>query len=266
MRPLVRIDHREMHTPLARHFQNSSIEFDIVTLEVGDIEIGDRVLIERKRYSDLCRSLMDGRLFKQAHRIRAKSPCPILLIEGEEGHLEMMHRNALNGALATIAIESGVPTLHTRDAEETLAVIELIANRERHISMRVFQKLATRLKRMEEEVCNMSLSRYSEFQRPGSGRVLMNEEKRCLDSVQKMLDGICQDETTTVARNAKMNEAELRVLRSFPGIGPRLSKRLLGNLSNLGTILEADEITLCRAGLSPAAALRFRRMVSSTSD
>jgi ERCC4-type nuclease len=266
MRPLVRIDHREMHTPLARYFQTSSIEFDVVTLEAGDIEIGDRVLIERKRYSDLCRSIRDGRLFKQAHRIRACSPCPILLIEGEEGHLEMMHRNALNGALAMIAIESGVPALHTRDAKETLAVIELIANRERRISMRSALSLTARLKRMEEEACNMTLSTYSEFQRPGSGRILISEEKKCLDSVQKMLDGICEIESPTVAMNSKMNEAELRILRSFPGIGPKLSKRLLCNLNNLGTILDADEMTLCKAGLSPAVALRFRRMVSSTSD
>ena len=42
MKPLVRIDHREMHTPLARYFQNSTVDFEIVTLEVGDIEIGDR--------------------------------------------------------------------------------------------------------------------------------------------------------------------------------------------------------------------------------
>ena len=30
MRPLVRIDHREMHTPLARYFQDSTIDFEIV--------------------------------------------------------------------------------------------------------------------------------------------------------------------------------------------------------------------------------------------
>ncbi len=265
MRPLVRIDHREMHTPLARYFQDSTIDFEIVTLEVGDIEIGDRVLIERKRYSDLCRSLKDGRLFKQIHRIRASSPCPILLLEGEEEHLEMMHRNALNGALATIAIEYGVPTIYTHDAEETLAVIELIANREQRISMRSFQSLTTRLKRMEEEVCNMSLSRYSDFQRAGSGKVLIDAEKQCLDSVQQMLDGICSGESNATVKNVRLNDTELRVLRSFPGIGPKLSKKLLRNLNNLATILEADEMTLCRAGLSPAAALRFRRMVS-TSD
>ena len=45
MRPLVRIGHREMHTPLARYFQDSTIDFEIVTLEVGDIEIGDNCTI-----------------------------------------------------------------------------------------------------------------------------------------------------------------------------------------------------------------------------
>ena len=266
MRPLVRIDHREMHTPLARHLLDSSIEFDIVTLPIGDIEIGDRVLIERKRYSDLSRSLIDGRLFKQARRINAVSPCPILLIEGDDGHLGNVHRNALNGALATIAIEIGVPAIHTRDAEETHDIIELIANREHRISTQSFQLLTTRLQRMEEETCNIPPSRYSQFQRPGSGKILLDAEKKCIDSVQRMLNGIFQEQVSTKTADSKIDETELRVLRSFPGIGPRLSMRLLKELKNLRSVLNADESTLCRIGLSPATALRFKRMVSSQCD
>ncbi len=49
MKPIIRIDHREMQGSLARTLNDSDVEVELVRLSVGDIEIGDRIVIEVER-------------------------------------------------------------------------------------------------------------------------------------------------------------------------------------------------------------------------
>ena len=259
MKPLIRIDHREMHTPLARYLQLADVEFDVISLKTGDIEIGDRVLIERKRHSDLCRSVVDKRLFRQAHRLIAAAPSPIILIEGEEGHHESIHRNALQGALASIAIDLGIAILHSRNARDTVNLLEMIAAREMKRSLRLLKTMSSRLQKMEEEMAAGEMSRHTRFQRPGSGSFLLSDERRCVENVQGMLSNLHPQPSKKIAL-LPLDDGRLRILQAFPGIGPRLSRRLLQYFDDLASVLSASHTTLCDAGLSPAVALKMQRL------
>jgi ERCC4-type nuclease len=46
------------------------VRLEIGHLTVGDYEVAGRCLIERKRVVDFATSLIDGRLFRQAYRLR----------------------------------------------------------------------------------------------------------------------------------------------------------------------------------------------------
>lgn len=264
MKPIIKIDHREMQGSLARSLNDSDVEVELVRLNVGDIEIGDRIVIERKSYGDLCRSVIDGRLFKQANLLKSAGPCPILLIEEDREHTENLHSNAIKGALASIAVDLGIPILQSRDSKDTAALIELIANREYKRQQRMMNTIRNRFAKMEEKARAGESTRYAAYQRQGDGKHTLDAEQKCLDEVQEMLVGF---ERIRVEGNKPISfePMALAILSSFPGIGPKLSMRLLRHFGNLQNIMNAEEDDLQDAGLSPSRSLQFRRLLMNQS-
>ncbi len=55
-------------------------------LEIGDVEVGARVVVERKTVPDLVASLHDGRLFEQAAAMDRAWARPLLVVEGEDAY------------------------------------------------------------------------------------------------------------------------------------------------------------------------------------
>jgi len=125
-------------------------EYDCVIeerqLPVGDFVLSDRVLIERKTAADFVQSILDGRLFNQLIALRQVQR-PVLVLEGDEFN-ERITKNALRGALGSIAIDYQIPILWTKDAKETAGLLYQIAKREqlgkkREVSIRVKRKFRT---------------------------------------------------------------------------------------------------------------------------
>lgn len=102
-------------------------------LLLGDYRVDDRLLVERKTWSDLVASIEDGRLFRQAHAL-AKGPLhPLLILEGRIRGTTLggIRREALQGALMTVSLVWGVPILRALDGMETAQLILLAARQSR---------------------------------------------------------------------------------------------------------------------------------------
>jgi len=101
-------------------------------LNVADYQLSERVACERKTVNDFLQSLIDHRLFEQLTRLKDSFDRPLLIIEGEENLFESrrIHENAINGALASITIDMGVPIIWTRNQLETANLLYVIARRE----------------------------------------------------------------------------------------------------------------------------------------
>src|SRR3989338_3795760 len=85
-------------------------------LAVGDYLLSKRVAVERKTSSDFLSSLTDGRLFKQIEELKSNFRSPLLIIEGNGlfNSDRKIHPNAIRGALASIALDYGLPILFTQ--------------------------------------------------------------------------------------------------------------------------------------------------------
>jgi Fanconi anemia group M protein len=101
-------------------------------LEIADFQLSKRCGVERKTVGDFLQSLIDGRLFSQLKDLKKIFARPLLLIEGEEDiYSERQIRpEAINGALASIAIDMQIPILWTKSPHETAELLFLIAKRE----------------------------------------------------------------------------------------------------------------------------------------
>jgi Fanconi anemia group M protein len=100
-------------------------------LPVGDVEVGSRVLVERKTVPDFVASLEDGRLFRQAAALTRACHRPLLVVEGTEAYEVLgVAPEALRGVLLTLTVAFRLPMLRTSDAAETAECIVRIARHE----------------------------------------------------------------------------------------------------------------------------------------
>ncbi len=104
----------------------------------GDYEVDDFLLVERKTAADFALSVIDTRLFRQAHALATRSDRrSCLVIEGDREAQSGVSLTpaAFRGAVISVALVFGVPVIHTGTPEETAAVILMAA---RQLARRCF--------------------------------------------------------------------------------------------------------------------------------
>lgn len=127
------VDRREIRSGVARALESAGTDVILTTLEVGDYIVSDRVAIERKTDMDFLDSIIDKdrNIFGQLSDLARTYDRPVLIIEGDNLYTaRQIHPNAIRGVLASIATGFGIPIINTRDAEDTAALIQVIAKRE----------------------------------------------------------------------------------------------------------------------------------------
>jgi len=105
-----------------------NVDINIRRLPIGDYQIGNRVIVERKTIKDFAKSIVDGRLFKQMIRLANSSFMGVLILEGtavDTVDLKMT-RESMQGAFITVSLVLGIPVLRSKDASETARLIVYI--------------------------------------------------------------------------------------------------------------------------------------------
>ncbi|WP_298499726.1 DEAD/DEAH box helicase [uncultured Methanobrevibacter sp.] len=129
-KPVVYADSREGNSKVIRHLSEMEIDVKVHSMAVGDYQVSDEVVIERKTAKDFVDSIIDKRLFKQARELSEEFKRPLLILEGDDIYNGMIHPNAVRGTIASIAIDFGISIIPTRNSEDTAAMIKRIAVRE----------------------------------------------------------------------------------------------------------------------------------------
>ena len=118
----VHVDDREVGQPVLRALQAmSEVNASIHRLNVGDYELGGRLIIERKTAADFIASIIDGRLFRQASKLTSSHENTLLILEGSGRDLvnSGMSREAIQGALVSLALVFHLPVLRSTDPNES---------------------------------------------------------------------------------------------------------------------------------------------------
>jgi ERCC4-type nuclease len=106
-------------------------------LKVGDFQISQDIVIERKTIKDLESSIIDGRIFNQIKdlvNIKRSS----IIIEGDLNKLfsqnQRINKKAIIGLLTSIGINYRIPIFFTKDIFETAIFLYTIAKKEQIIN------------------------------------------------------------------------------------------------------------------------------------
>jgi len=227
--PLIKIDHRESSSSLAAHLRANGVEFEAGTLPCGDVRISERVLIERKTSRDLVDSLLDGRLLHQCRRLSAAAASPLLIIESNDlTDSSRINSHAIEGALAWITLDLGLPVLVTKDTEQTARFIAVVTRREGGL-----------LDRLTEHLSGSKSTNDSDAER----RAITAASREVREAV----------DSRPLAARWKKQGFELRIefLRGIPGIGTVLARRLLNHFGTLACFFDASREDLAEIeGLS----------------
>jgi len=133
-------DQRELDSTIARDLSTrDGVQTELETLAVGDYVLSDRVVVERKTVSDFLDTLTGGdrSMFEQVGDATRYYARPVVVIEGENLYGERnVHHKAIQGALASLAVDFGASILRTGDEDETADLLETIARREQEESDR----------------------------------------------------------------------------------------------------------------------------------
>ncbi|WP_407067182.1 ERCC4 domain-containing protein [Haloarcula regularis] len=133
-------DQRELDSTIARDLSTrDGIQTRLETLAVGDYVLSDRVVVERKTVSDFLDTLTGGdrSMFEQVGDAARHYARPVVVIEGEDLYgARNVHHRAIQGALASLAVDFGASVLRTSDEAETADLLAVVAGREQDVSER----------------------------------------------------------------------------------------------------------------------------------
>lgn len=123
----IHFDHRE--DPLLIELLSKHAILNENQLEVGDYVISNRAVIERKTRNDFESSIIDGRMFEQAVKLKGTYERVIYIVEGKnfQGRI---NRNALLGAVSSLILDFGFSVFFTPNIEGTVELIVALAKRE----------------------------------------------------------------------------------------------------------------------------------------
>ena len=113
---------------IASLLQIDNFDITIRRLIIGDYQIDNRLIIERKTLKDFAISIIDGRLFKQMIRLAGSKSEGMLILEGTASDIADLGitREAMQGALITVSLILGIPVLRSKDPSETAKLIVYI--------------------------------------------------------------------------------------------------------------------------------------------
>jgi ERCC4-type nuclease len=117
----VTADDRECKSEvIASLMQIEDADIIIRRLSMGDYQIDNRLIVERKTLKDFAISIIDGRLFKQMVRLANSKSEGVLILEGTVSDtIELgMTRESMQGALITVSLILGIPVLRSKDPSD----------------------------------------------------------------------------------------------------------------------------------------------------
>ena len=200
---------------LAKALAQMGIEVLPIEEDEGNVDryvLSKRLAIERRTGSGFLRGIMDKTLFTSAIYVREHYDLAVLIVEGKvNDQYSAFSPQAVRGALSAMLLEYGQSVLSTTDAEETAALIAMLARQEQtgipEISL-IPKRKATDLADLQRRVIEML---------PGCGMVMARDLLQHFGSVQRTVNAI-EDEFRAVRGIGAKKASEIyRVLTAEYG-------------------------------------------------
>jgi len=200
------VDFREKGSGIIKELVNQDLDVKIQNLAVGDYILSSRVGVELKTKQDFVSSIIDKRLLQQVKALKENFEKPLVLIEGEEDiySVRRVHPNAINGMLAAIAIDFGIPIIYTKNFLETASLLKAIAKREQE-----FEKKDIGVRTEKKPLTTKEQQEFVIESLPGVGPGLAKSLLKEFKSVKKIINAK-HDELQKVEKLGEKKSEEIK--------------------------------------------------------
>ncbi len=142
------VDTRERNSKTFSELKKLDLDIIEKQLDIGDYQVGEETIVERKTINDFINSIIDGRLFKQAIKMNVFEKS-IIIVEGNlEYELEdrKIRKEQIYGTIFSLMLEFKIPIIFAIDHFECADLIYQLAKREqlkkeKPISLRKLKKV-----------------------------------------------------------------------------------------------------------------------------
>ncbi len=149
IKPKILVDYREKNSGLPSLLVDAGFDVVIVKLPYCDYIINHGISIERKTGRDFVVSIIDGRLFEQARKIKQFLPRPLYLVEGNPLNFKInISRDAVLGAVVSLQAIWQIPMILSEDVEQSCHVISMIFHQSRKLPTLVEMRHGYRPKKL----------------------------------------------------------------------------------------------------------------------
>lgn len=222
IKPLIYADSREGNSKVLRELDKLNVDIEVKSLAVGDYQVSDEVGIERKTAKDFIGSIIDKRLYKQAKELVENFRKPVIILEGEDLYSSLIHPNAIRGALASLAVDFGIPIIPTRSEEDTAAMVTRIAIREQ-----IHERPAMQIRTEKKPLTLYEQQLYIVESLPNIGPVTAKKLLEEFGSVKDIINASESDLKTVEGIGEKIAKRIKEVVDSgFRKIGKNKTKKL----------------------------------------
>ncbi len=125
MNILIEIDYRERDGGILEILRKSNIMVEEKRLFIGDYLINRHIAVERKTTKDFVISIIDGRLFSQASRLKRYAEVQLMIIEGTDlfytGY--EIDPQAIKGAIVSLSVSWQIPLVFSKSPDGTAEIL-----------------------------------------------------------------------------------------------------------------------------------------------
>jgi len=202
-------DSRELGAVTTRELVRLGGHVKSETLAVGDFVLSDRVIVERKDIEDFAASIIDGRLFEQAIKLK-QCERPIIIVEGENPTGSGRVRpEALLGAYASLLIDYGIPIFWSPTPAHSAQLMLAIARREQ-----IQEKRSVRIMSAPKPTTIEEQQEFIVASLPSVDRVRARNLLTALRTVERVFTARKEELKTVDGIGEKISEDIRRVLTS----------------------------------------------------
>ncbi|OHB98261.1 MAG: hypothetical protein A2Z58_01565 [Planctomycetes bacterium RIFCSPHIGHO2_12_42_15] len=125
MNIFIEIDYRERGGGILEILRKSNITVEEKKLFIGDYLINKHIAVERKTTRDFVISIIDGRLFSQASRLKRYAEVQLMIIEGTDLFYTGYEINpqAIKGAIVSLSVSWQIPLIFSKSPEGTAEIL-----------------------------------------------------------------------------------------------------------------------------------------------
>ncbi len=148
-KPKILVDYRESSCNLPDRLITAGFNVSIKKLPYCDYVINQEIFVERKTGRDFAISIIDGRLFEQARKMKRFLPRPLYLVEGNPLNSTInITKGAIMGAAVSLQAIWQIPMIFSENIEQSCQIISMISHQSRRLSNLVEMRHGYRPKKL----------------------------------------------------------------------------------------------------------------------